>query len=142
MRHYWVVAGLAVRSIMQAAKFLYRDESKARPDEGEKACEVPWITTALQAMFMLQKFVLNIATDTHESTTFPHLGWLLHLSAFICRADHDLMVVRELRKMANDTKAASKIAPRSADEKLKWLEWPEFVTVSPISSYILYDKMC
>ncbi|EIE19955.1 hypothetical protein COCSUDRAFT_19015 [Coccomyxa subellipsoidea C-169] len=72
--------GLAVRSIMQAAKFLYRDESKARPDEGEKAY-------------------------------------------------HDLMVVRELRKMANESKAAGKIAPRSADEKLKWLEWPEFVTV-------------
>ncbi|BDA51332.1 hypothetical protein COCOBI_18-2090 [Coccomyxa sp. Obi] len=72
--------GLAVRSILQAAKFLYRDESKARPDEGEKAY-------------------------------------------------HDLMVVRELRKMANESKAATKIAPRSADEKLKWLEWPEFVTV-------------
>lgn len=45
------------------------------------------------------------------------------------------MVVRELRKMANESKAAGKIAPRSADEKLKWLEWPEFVTVrsSPMS---------
>ena len=47
----------------------------------------------------------------------------------VWRADHDLMVVRELRKMANESKAAGKIAPRSADEKLKWLEWPEFVTV-------------
>lgn len=43
------------------------------------------------------------------------------------------MVVRELRKMANESKAAGKIAPRSADEKLKWLEWPEFVTVRLIS---------
>ena len=42
------------------------------------------------------------------------------------------MVVRELRKMANESKAAGKIAPRSADEKLKWLEWPEFVTVRSV----------
>ena len=32
-------AGLAVRSMLQAAKFLYSSESSARPDEGEKACE-------------------------------------------------------------------------------------------------------
>lgn len=38
MQHFGAT-GLAVRSIMQAAKFLYRDESRARPDEGEKACE-------------------------------------------------------------------------------------------------------
>ena len=32
-------AGLAVRSMLQAAKFLYSSKSSARPDEGEKACE-------------------------------------------------------------------------------------------------------
>ena len=32
-------AGLVVRSIMQAAKYLFRQESTTRPDEGEKACE-------------------------------------------------------------------------------------------------------
>ena len=32
-------AGLAVRSILQAAKFLYSKESSSRPDEGEKSCE-------------------------------------------------------------------------------------------------------
>ena len=44
-------------------------------------------------------------------------------------SDHDLLVVRELRAMANDSKKALKIAPRTADEQLKWLHWPEFVTV-------------
>ena len=28
-----------MRSMLQAAKFLYSSESSARPDEGEKACE-------------------------------------------------------------------------------------------------------
>lgn len=32
------LAGIAVRSLMQAAKFLFHDQSRARPDEGEKAC--------------------------------------------------------------------------------------------------------
>ena len=36
-----MLAGLAVRSIMQAGKYLFRHESKTRPDEGEKACESP-----------------------------------------------------------------------------------------------------
>ena len=27
-----------MRSLMQAAKFLFHDQSRARPDEGEKAC--------------------------------------------------------------------------------------------------------
>lgn len=31
--------GLAVRSLLQAAKFLFHEQSQARPDEGEKACE-------------------------------------------------------------------------------------------------------
>jgi hypothetical protein len=31
-------AGIAVRSLMQAAKFLFHAQSCARPDEGEKAC--------------------------------------------------------------------------------------------------------
>ena len=31
-------AGIAVRSLMQAAKFLFHDQSSARPDEGEKSC--------------------------------------------------------------------------------------------------------
>jgi uncharacterized protein YgfB (UPF0149 family) len=50
-------------------------------------------------------------------------------------ADHDLMVIRELRKIANEAKAAMKIAPRTSDEQLKWLNWPEFVTVSCVLCY-------
>ncbi len=44
-------------------------------------------------------------------------------------ADHDLLVVRELRALANESKKAIKIAPRAADEALKWLPWPDFITV-------------
>lgn len=44
-------------------------------------------------------------------------------------ADHDVLVMRELRAMANDCRRAVKVAPRTADEQLKWLHWPEYVTV-------------
>ena len=37
-----ICAGLAVRSILQAAKFLYSSESSSRPDEGEKSCKRPY----------------------------------------------------------------------------------------------------
>lgn len=37
-----ICAGLAVRSILQAAKFLYNSESSSRPDEGEKSCKRPY----------------------------------------------------------------------------------------------------
>ena len=40
-----------------------------------------------------------------------------------------MLVVRELRSMANESKKAIKIAPRAADEQLKWLQWPEYVMV-------------
>ena len=36
---------------MQAAKFLYRDESKARPDEGEKACEPHSSLLSVESLF-------------------------------------------------------------------------------------------
>lgn len=39
------------------------------------------------------------------------------------------MVMRELRKIANESKNALKIATRTADEQLKWLDWPAFVMV-------------
>lgn len=35
----WGATGLAVRSLLQAAKFLFHEQSQARPDEGEKACK-------------------------------------------------------------------------------------------------------
>ncbi|KAK9843821.1 hypothetical protein WJX81_007539 [Elliptochloris bilobata] len=72
--------GIAVRSLMQAAKFMYHEQSQARPDEGEKAYG-------------------------------------------------DLLVVRELRKLSNEARRATKIAARTADESLKWLEWPQFLMV-------------
>ena len=45
------------------------------------------------------------------------------------RADHDLLVVRELRALANERKKALRIAPRAAAEQLKWLQWPDFIMV-------------
>ena len=36
-----------MRSIMQAAKYLFKNESKTRPDEGEKACESPSLLVLL-----------------------------------------------------------------------------------------------
>jgi hypothetical protein len=44
-------------------------------------------------------------------------------------ADGDLLVIRELRKLSNEAKRATVIAARTANESLKWLEWPQYVTV-------------
>ena len=65
--------------------------------------------------------------------------------AIQCRADHDLLVVRELRSMANESKKAIRIAPRASDEQLKWLAWPEFVLVrgpSFLLSANSYRRIC
>eukprot|EP00890_Picochlorum_soloecismus_P003374 jgi/Picsp_1/4037/NSC_01548-R1_protein len=39
----------------------------------------------------------------------------------------DLDVVKEVRALINTRRKASKIAPRVADEKVKWLDWPEYI---------------
>jgi hypothetical protein len=44
---------------MHAAKFLYRNESKARPDEGEKACEA-----------LSQAMLLPMSSAIMPSSTF------------------------------------------------------------------------
>ena len=49
-----------------------------------------------------------------------------------CRADGDIMVVRELRKLSNEARRATRIAARTADESLKWLEWSQFLTARPL----------
>ncbi len=66
------------RSLIQLAKFLFRDESKADPTDGDK----------------------------------PY---------------HDIVVVRELRKIFNDARMRSKNAPLVAQEDLKLLAWPDFL---------------
>ena len=45
------------------------------------------------------------------------------------RADGDLLIVRELRKMSTLSKQGAKIAAPVSDEQLKWLNWPDFVQV-------------
>ena len=42
---------------------------------------------------------------------------------------HDLPVMKELRRMAKDAKARSAKAPSVSDERLKWLEWDEYLTL-------------
>jgi len=41
----------------------------------------------------------------------------------------DLEVVKELRALINTRRKASKIAPRVADEKAKWLDWPQYINL-------------
>jgi hypothetical protein len=52
-------------------------------------------------------------------------------------ADNDLLLVRELRKMSSLSKRGEKIAPRAADEQLKWLDWPDFVQVQQALSCLV-----
>ena len=44
-------------------------------------------------------------------------------------ADQDILVVRELRNLINDAHQRAKVAPRTADEAAKWLEWPQYLQV-------------
>ena len=44
-------------------------------------------------------------------------------------ADSDVLVCRELRNLINDAKRRAKVAPRSADEGMKWLEWGQYLHV-------------
>lgn len=41
----------------------------------------------------------------------------------------DLDVVKELRALINSRRKASKVAPRVADEKAKWVEWSEYLNI-------------
>jgi hypothetical protein len=42
---------------------------------------------------------------------------------------HDLPVIKELRRMAKDAKSRSAKAPSVSDERLKWLEWDEYLSL-------------
>ena len=56
-------------------------------------------------------------------------------SACICHIasalgpDADVLIIRELRSMANDARKRLKNIPRVNNEAQKWLEWPEFLHV-------------
>lgn len=43
--------------------------------------------------------------------------------------DGDILVVRELRKLSNEARRAGLITARTADDSLKWLDWPQYVRV-------------
>lgn len=59
-----------------------------------------------------------------------HCSGLAHKCVHCC-TDGDIMVVRELRKLSNEARRATKIAARTADESLKWLEWSQLLTARP-----------
>lgn len=44
-------------------------------------------------------------------------------------ADADILVIRELRNLINDAHHRAKVAPRTADEAAKWLDWPQYLQV-------------
>lgn len=154
-----------MRSLMQAAKFLFHDQSRARPDEGEKACAhqssaTPhWPCAAVHEIFarnMAACVLLCLVSGRSKGPmrAFMHVSiravcldrwkyvrpWLswkgclghAHKCA-PCRADGDIMVVRELRKLSNEARRATKTAARTADESLKWLEWSQLLTARPLS---------
>ena len=50
------------------------------------------------------------------------------------------MVVRELRKLSNEARRATKIAARTADESLKWLEWSQLLTARLTSNESLPSR--
>ena len=69
-----------------------------------------------------------------DGMVFNWMHGVVHTSS-VCgadtgmRADGDLLIVRELRKMSTLSKQGAKIAAPVSDEQLKWLNWPDFVQV-------------
>jgi hypothetical protein len=45
------------------------------------------------------------------------------------KAFDDIPLIREIRMMHRDAMKRQKVAPRSSDEKQKWLSWPEYLQV-------------
>jgi hypothetical protein len=41
----------------------------------------------------------------------------------------DIPIIKEIRKIHRDANKRQKVAPRSSDEKQKWLTWPEYLQV-------------
>ena len=54
-------------------------------------------------------------------------------------ADNDLEVVRQLRGFSQQAKRDSKVASRTSDEALKWLDWPAYLQVPP-SFYLCHSQ--
>lgn len=70
-------------------------------------------TVTVRSLIQLAKYIFQ-----KESTTDPAEG---------DKPFHDIVVVRELRKMHNDAKVRAKNAPAAAQEDLKWITWPEYL---------------
>ena len=131
---------------MQAAKFLYSKESSARPDEGEKACRsrspdlsVMSSLPLAQAGAAVSSYVpVSIFCDRASCVSRQIMRMQIIIVARHhdrtrmtenAHADNDLLIVRELRKMSSLSKRGERIAARTSNEDLKWLDWPDFVQV-------------
>jgi len=131
---------------MQAAKFLYSKESSARPDEGEKACRfcspdlsvispLPFAQAgaAVSSYIPVNVFCDRVSCGCCQKARMQTIMVARHHNRTRmtenAHADNDLLIVRELRKMSSLSKRGERIAARTSDEDLKWLDWPDFVQV-------------
>ncbi len=68
-----------MRSILQAAKFLYGKESSTRPDEGEKSCTLYCLHPCFRIQFptWIGIWLSQLAPYLHLSDAFgPGISWL------------------------------------------------------------------
>lgn len=77
---------------------------------------------AVRTELLVLRAILHVAKFVHhdKSHIVPGSGE---------KSYADLDVVKELRALINSRRKASKVAPRVADEKAKWIDWEEYLMI-------------
>jgi hypothetical protein len=85
--------------------------------------------------WLIRERSIAVSTQLIVLRSFMHCAkFLYHNESRIVRGSgdkpySDLPVVKELRALINAANKSAKVAPRVADETLKWLDWPEYLKV-------------
>ena len=119
-------SGDAVPQLLPLEKLSLRSliPGPAREDVATAFAHIVWLeqergvspateATALRALIAVAKFVL------HDGSCSD-----------VARGDkpyHDVPLIAELRRLANDAKARWRVAPAVADEGAKWMGWPAYL---------------
>ena len=81
-----------------------------------RSISVSYEANLLRGITKLLKFRFS-----QESTSDPSYGGE--------KSFDDIPMIREIRKLHRDANKRQRLAPRSSDEKQKWLSWPEYLQV-------------
>jgi len=94
-------------------------------------------------VFLAFEYVQWLSTERGVGIRTELIAWrsLLHCAKFVHhkasnvlagsgeKSYSDLGVVKEIRALINKARKTEKVSPRSSDETVKWLDWPEYLRV-------------